>query len=113
MKRNCFTLLFSLIAAVCNATTWHVGATQFYTAPSQVSTLALDGDTVEIDNGTYESDVAKWTANNLLLKGVGGFAHMKSNGANYGGKAIWVISGNNTIVDSIEFSLCTCADNNG
>lgn len=38
---------------------------------------------------------------------------MRANGNNYGGKAIWVISGKNTVIDSIEFSLCACVDNNG
>jgi hypothetical protein len=95
------------------AITWLVGPTRSYTAPSKVSTLVHDGDTIAIDAGIYPSDVARWTASNLVLHGVGGMAHMKANGANYGGKAIWVISGNNTTVDSIEFSLCTCVDNNG
>ncbi|MEI7802656.1 MAG: right-handed parallel beta-helix repeat-containing protein, partial [Bacteroidota bacterium] len=97
----------------CSAMTWLVGPTHTYTMPSQVSTLVADGDTVAIDAGVYNSDVAKWTANNLLLKGVGGMAHLKANGTSYGGKAIWVIAGNNTTVDSIEFSLCTCVDQNG
>lgn len=96
-----------------NATTWHVGPTQTYTAPSQVSTLVSHGDTVLIDAGTYNNDVALWTANNLVLKGAGGFAHLKANGSAYGGKAIWVIAGNNTIVDQIEFSLCSVPDHNG
>ena len=113
MRRKLLLLIFLSGFTPAFAITWHVGPIQLYTAPSQVSTLVEDGDTVSIDAGTYESDVAHWTANNLLLKGAGGFAYMKANGANYGGKAIWVISGNNTTVDSIEFSLCTCADNNG
>src|SRR5437667_80957 len=106
-----FMFLFSEIISL-HATTWHVGSAQLYTMPSQVSTLVLDGDTVAIDAGTYNSDVALWTASNLFLKGVGGFAHLSANGQSYGGKAIWVIGGNNTTVDSIEFSGCTVADHN-
>jgi len=107
-----FSFLFSEIIS-SHATTWHVGAAQLYTAPSEVSSLVLDGDTVAIDAGTYDSDVAYWAANNLFLKGVGGFAHLNANGQSYGGKAIWVIGGNNTTIDSIEFSGCTVADHNG
>lgn len=110
-------LLFGILSIVgiapLHATTWRVGPSRSYTAPSQVSTLVQNGDTVLIDSGVYESDVARWSASNLLLMGNGGFAHLKSNGANYGGKAIWVIDGNNTTVESIEFSLCGCPDKNG
>ena len=93
--------------------TWLVGPTRTYTMPSQVSTLVSDNDTVAIDASVYNSDVCRWTANNLVLKGVGGFAHLKANGNSYGGKAIWVIQGNNTTVEWIEFSLCACPSNNG
>src|SRR5581483_494940 len=46
-------------------------------------------------------------------QGVGGFAHLQANGQNYGGKAIWVISGKNATVQWVEFSLCSCNDHNG
>jgi hypothetical protein len=106
------TLLFTAFARV-GATTWQVGPSRTYKAPSAVAGLVKDGDTVAIDAGTYESDVARWSASNLVLRGVGGYAHMKANGASFGGKAIWVIAGNNTTVESIEFSLCTVVDHNG
>src|SRR5688572_21581773 len=107
--------LFSLLLiSVYNfAFTWQVGPTRPYTMPSQVSTLVSDNDTVEIDAAVYNTDVCCWTANNLVLKGVGGYAHLKANGTSYGGKAIWVIQGNNTTVEWIEFSLCACPSNNG
>lgn len=104
-------LLF--LALLCQAKQWKVGPSRTYTKPSQVSALVGNGDTVLIDAGVYNADVCKWTADNLLLKGVGGFAHLKANGANYGGKAIWVIQGKNNRTDSIEFSLCSCVDKNG
>jgi hypothetical protein len=97
-----------------NAKVWKVGSSHAYTKPSQVSTLVQNGDTVDIDAGVYPEDVARWSANNLLLRGVGdGYAHLKSNGASYGGKAIWVIAGNNVTVEWIEFSECTVPDKNG
>ena len=105
-----FLLFFSWHAF---GTTWNVGPTHTYTLPSQVSTLVQNGDTVLIDAGVYNSDVARWTANNLVLRGNGGMAHLKANGNSYGGKAIWVVSGNNTTVEQIEFSLCSVVDLNG
>lgn len=96
------------------ATTWLVGPTQAYTKPSQVSTLVNDGDTVLIDAATYSADVCYWSKNNLVLKGAGpGYAHLDANGAAYGSKAIWVIGGDNTRVENIEFSNCTVVDHNG
>jgi hypothetical protein len=114
MKRTLLSaLLLMAVSAPAHATTWLVGPTRSYSAPSKVSSLVQNGDTVAIDAGVYQSDVVRWTANNLLLRGVGGMAHLQANGASYGGKAIWVISGNNTTVESIEFSLCTVPDKNG
>lgn len=104
----CFYLNLSLHAAL-----WQVGPTRTYTVPSQVATLVGNGDTVDIDAGIYLGDVAQWNAHNLLLRGVGGYAHINANGNAYGGKAIWVISGNNTTVEFIQFSHCSVPDMNG
>lgn len=109
----CFLALTLFIAASLNATTWHVGASQTYTVPSQVSTLVSNGDTVDIDAGTYNSNVCAWSANNLLIRCKNGMAHLKSNGLSYGDKAIWVIQGDNTTIEHIEFSLCTSTSANG
>lgn len=106
----CFALGVALSA---RATTWTVGPGQPYTLPSQVSELVDDGDTVNIEAGVYPSDVARWQANDLVLRGVGGLAHLESNGLAWGGKAIWVIQGDRTTVEWIEFSECAVPDQNG
>lgn len=104
---------FVLLCSSTIATTWHVGPAQLYTMPSQVSTLVQYGDTVDIEAGVYAMDVAKWSAHNLVLRGVGGMAQLQSGGLVYGGKAIWVIAGDNALVENIEFSEATCVDQNG
>jgi hypothetical protein len=81
--------------------------------PSQVSGLVADGDTISIDAGNYYGDVALWRANNLVLRGVGGKAHLWADGKHYGGKAIWVIAGNQTTVSNIGFYECSVPDQNG
>ena len=101
------------IAAQAPAATWTIGPGQSYTMPSQVSALVSDGDTVNIEAGIYPSDVARWQADDLVLRGVGGFAHLESNGLSWGGKAIWVIQGDNCTVEWIEFSECQVPDHNG
>lgn len=95
------------------ATVWPVGAGKTYLKPSQVSNLVQDGDTVRIDAGTYVGDVAFWKANNLLLQGEGGMAHLDADGKSAGQKAIWVIQGNDITVEGIAFSHCTVPDKNG
>lgn len=73
-----------------------------------------DGDTVDIDGrGVYRGDVCGWTRNNLLIRGVNGRPHLEANGAHFGGKGIWVFSGNNIRVENIEFSGAVVPDNNG
>jgi hypothetical protein len=89
---------------------WDVGASRSYTLPSQVSALVANGDTVNIDAGSYV-DCATWTRSNLLLRGVGGYAHLHDKAC--GGKAIWVLQGSNTTVEWIEFSGATVVDQNG
>jgi hypothetical protein len=92
MTRSTLLLLIAC-STRCYAVQWTVGPGQTYTAPSQVSTLVGNGDTVNILAGTYPSDVARWQADDLVLRGVGGMAHLESNGNAWGGKAIWVIQG--------------------
>lgn len=90
-----------------------VGWGKKYLLPSIAAQFAQDGDTVEIDAGTYEKDAAVWRQNNLTIRGVNGHAHLKSDGAHAQGKAIWVIKGNNVTVENIEFSGASVRDGNG
>ncbi len=113
MIRYVGTLWSCALALYAHATIWQVGPGQTYTLPSQVSTLVANGDTVDIAAGTYASDVARWQADDLLLRGIGGYAHLESNGTSWGDKAIWVIQGDRTTVEWIEFSECAVPDQNG
>jgi len=113
MKAPLPILVFSTLSFSAFATQWQVGTGQTFTAPSQVASSVADGDTVNILAGTYPSDVTNWTANDLLLRGIGGMAHLESNGLAWGEKGIWVIQGDRTTVDHIEFSECSVPDQNG
>jgi hypothetical protein len=92
---------------------FEVGPSRFYKTPSSVSGLVNDGDTVDIDAGLYKGDVCSWYKNNLLFRGIDGFAHLSADGKSSEQKAIWVIKGQNCTVEFIEFSDCKVADNNG
>ena len=109
------TLLLSLLFSVSSlySTTFQVGPQRDYSFPSQVIDLVQAGDIVEIDAGVYLGDVGIWATDDLTIRGVGGMAHMRANGANAQGKAIWVIAGNNVTLENIEFSEASVPDHNG
>jgi hypothetical protein len=90
-----------------------VGPGETYAVPSAAARAARDGDTIEIAAGTYPGDVVQWNANGLTIRGAGGRAHMDAHGRSLGGKATWVIRGNDTVVENIEFSNCRVPDRNG
>ena len=93
--------------------TWRVGPGRVLATPSAAAAVAGDGDTVLIDAATYAGDVATWTQDDLTLRGVGGRPHLRADGQSAQGKAIWVIAGDRTRVDRIEFSGATVPDQNG
>lgn len=90
-----------------------VGPGKAYATPSAAAAASRAGDVIRIAAGDYRGDVAFWTANNLTLCGVGGRARLFADGRHAGGKAIWVISGANTTVDSVEFHGAAVPDQNG
>jgi hypothetical protein len=54
-----------------------------------------------------------WRQEDLTLRGVGGMAHLQSNTLIPNGKAIWIVSGNNTVIENVEFSGARVVDTNG
>jgi len=95
------------------ATPIRVGPGRAYQVPSQAAKAARNGDIVEIEAADYSGDVAVWKQNNLTIRGVGGRPHIDAGGNSAGGKAIWVIRGNNVTIENVELSGCTVPDRNG
>lgn len=109
-----FAGLASIAAAVANAATLGVGPGQPFAAPCAAIAVAAANDTILIDaTGDYAGDVCAWTTNGLTLRGINGRPHIDAAGQNAQGKAIWVIAGDDTTVDNIEFSGCRVPDRNG
>lgn len=103
-----------MIAFAASGATLKVGPGHTYATPCAAVAAASDGDTILIDAaGHYDGDVCAWQKNGLTLRGVNGRPHIEADGQNAQGKAIWVIGGNNTTVDNIEFSGCRVPDSNG
>jgi hypothetical protein len=90
-----------------------VGASRELKRPSAAAQVARDGDVIEIDAGVYEGDAVVWRQHGLTIRGIGGRAHLRANGAQAEGKAIWVIKGNDTTVEGVEFSGAKVPDHNG
>src|SRR5688572_5853452 len=114
---TCFSFLAcaSMSGAAFGATRL-VGPGQTYAKPCAAFAAAGPGDIIEIDargNGTYDGDVCAITVNNLTIRGTNGRAHIAAAGKNAQGKAIWVIQGNDTVVENIEFSGASVPDLNG
>jgi hypothetical protein len=95
------------------AAVWRVGPGKAFRVPSAAAAAARDGDVVEIDAGLYPDDVATWVQNDLLIRAVGGRAHLRANGALAEDKGIWVIKGRNVTVEGAEFSGARSARRNG
>jgi len=90
-----------------------VGPNRDLKRPSDAARVARDGDVVEIDATVYEGDAAVWRQHRLTIRGVGGRAQLRADGAHAEGKAIWVIKGNDTTIEGVEFSGAKVPDENG
>jgi hypothetical protein len=105
-------LLFSQL--VTSAATITVGPTGQYAMPCAGISAAQAGDIVEIDAaGTYTGDVCVINTSNLTIRGVNGRPHIDAGGNNAQGKGIWVVAGNNTLIENIEMSGASVPSHNG
>ena len=103
-------------ATVCDNPTGpilEVGPGKQYTKPSAAIAAAAPGSFIKIQTGDYRGDVTAWYKDNLTICGVGGRAKLYADGKSSQGKAIWVIGGSNTVIDSIEFHNTIVPDQNG
>ena len=106
-------ILLILVSLNTFGKVFKVGAGREYSAPSRVMALVQDGDTVEIDAGLYDGDTGIWRKNNLLIRGVNGVAHLKAPANLPEKKAIWVVKGNDCIIENIKFTGAKVIDKNG
>ena len=79
--------------------------------------LGLNHTTAPVDireQVIYTGDaISRALAEIVTLRGVGGRPHLKALGNSAGGKAIWVIVGDNAVVENIEFSGAKVRGRNG
>lgn len=106
-------MLASAAPGALASQTWLVGPERKLKTPSAAAQVAAHGDTVEIDAATYVNDYAVWHQDNLTLRGAGGMARLHSNGLIPNGKGIWIINGNNTVIENLAFSGAAVQATNG
>jgi hypothetical protein len=104
--------VFQLITSAY-AATLQVGPSRALKLPSEATRLAKDGDLVTIDAGIYPADVAVWPQHRLILRGVGQRAHLEAQGTAAEDKAVWVLKGNDILVENMEFSGAMATAHNG
>ncbi len=101
-------------ASCLHAAILEVGPGRPYATPCAAIAAAGDNDTIRIDAaGNYAGNVCAWAKNGLTLQGINGRPRIDAAGQHAQGKAIWVIAGNDTVIDNIEFSGATVPDGNG
>ena len=90
-----------------------VGPSEAISTIAEAARQAQDGDTVEIMAGDYHGDVAVWSQQRLVIRGVGGHARLYADGRSAEGKAIWVIRNGEFEVSGIDFIGARVDDRNG
>src|SRR4051812_20497641 len=88
-----------------------VGPGEQFAKISDAISAAQNGDTINVDAGTYTNDYAS-ISKNITLQGVGGMVKLVSTGYIPNGKGIFVTNGNITI-NNFEFSGAKVLDANG
>jgi hypothetical protein len=107
-------IVLLMVGPVARAATLQVGPGKPYAAPCAAIAAASAGDRIEIDAaGSYVGDVCGWTTNGLTLVGVNGRPKIDGNGTSAQGKAIWIVSGDDTTVENVEMLGASAADANG
>ena len=95
------------------ARTLRVGPIGDYATPSAAAAAALDGDTIEIASGDYRGDTAVWSAHRLHIVGAMPRPRVFADGHDVQGKGIWVMRGDDAIVENVDLSGARVADRNG
>ena len=118
MNQSIFKICVLTILAstsIASADTLYVGANQKYGSIDEVQSVVEDGDIVEIVPGVYR-DCAVFYADNLIVRPKGwpeSKEKVRFKDVACEGKAIFVIVGNDVLIEGIEFEHARVPDKNG
>jgi len=90
-----------------------VGRDQALTRIAEAANRAKSGDVIEVEAGTYVGDIAIWTQSNLTIRAVGGRARIEQKDGSAEDKALWVIKGDNVLIENFEFAGAHVPGHNG
>lgn len=90
-----------------------VGPTRAITTLAAAARMARDGDSIEVDSGTYVGDVALWKQDGLVLRAVGGRVRLLADGMAAERKGTWVVRGGEVTVEGFDFEGSRVPDRNG
>lgn len=113
LRHILFASLLVVAATNACAATWLVGPAHALKKPSEAARVARSGDTVLIESGLYEGDVAVWSQPRLTISATGGPVVLRAAGASAEGKAIWVVRGVDVRIEGIVFEGARVAERNG
>ena len=74
---------------------------------------ARDGDTIEVESGTYPGDVSSWPQSDLTIRGIGPRPRLIADGKDAEGKGIMVLKGRRVRIENLEFRGARVRDRNG
>lgn len=107
-------IVLSSFSTYAYSATLLVGPGKTYDTPCRAFAVARAGDLVEIaGNVTYNGDVCTIYPSKLTIRGVNGRPRIDAAGKNAQGKAIWVIAGNDIVVENVEMYGAKVPDRNG
>ncbi len=91
------------VTAGAQPATLTVGPGERWRTLAEAIKAAGDGDTIELQPGTYPGDVAVITQQRLMLRGLGTGAVLHADGRHAEGKATLVVRGGHVAIDNLEF----------
>lgn len=104
------TATLLLLSSMASAKTLEVGADKPFKMPSEAASVAIAGDTIEIDPGEYV-DCAVWSARSLTIEGRGSGAVIADKACE--GKALFVTRGDDIKIRNLTFTRARVPDQNG
>ena len=105
-------ILACMLPLAIQARTLEVGPGKEFAAPSNAATAARDGDRVLIQAGEY-FDCATWSANNLVVEGVGAADKVVITDKACGGKALFITAGTDITIRNLTLTRARVPDGNG
>jgi hypothetical protein len=106
------TLMALVLATGAHARTLEVGENKEFKMPSAAAAAAQDGDRVEIQAGEY-FDCAVWSANKVVVEGIGDPDKVIVTDKTCQGKALFVTVGEGITIRNLTLTRARVPDGNG